>query len=68
MAQPTEKAQGIDDFLTDTFGVDRKASIQADKCAWCKDDATEFRNEISRQEYRISGFCQKCQDDTFGVD
>lgn len=37
-------------------------------CAWCKKPLTEFRNEISRREYRISGFCQTCQDKTFGTD
>lgn len=28
----------------------------------------DFRNEISRREYRISGLCQKCQDQVFGKD
>lgn len=68
MAQPSEKAQQIDDALTDIFGIDRKGSIEADKCSWCGKPATEFRNEISRQEFSISGFCQQCQDDTFGKD
>jgi hypothetical protein len=40
---------------------------------WCQepidiDTETEFRNEISKKEHLISGFCQKCQDDTFGAD
>lgn len=26
----------------------------------------EFRDELSRREYKISGMCQKCQDDFFG--
>jgi hypothetical protein len=30
--------------------------------------ATEFRNEKSVREYGISGLCQSCQDETFGVD
>ena len=68
MAEPTEKAQGIDDFLTEVLGVDRKGAIHSDTCSWCKGTAAEFRNDISRQEYRISGFCQKCHDDTFGAD
>lgn len=68
MAEPSKKAPEIDKALTDIFGIDRKSSIQSDKCSWCKKDATEFRNEISRQEYRISGFCQECQDKTFGKD
>lgn len=26
----------------------------------------EFRDESSRDEFKISGLCQKCQDKTFG--
>lgn len=39
-------------------------------CAWCGDKVNvhEMRNAKSQSEYRISGMCQKCQDDTFGVD
>lgn len=33
------------------------------QCTWCKGEAREFRNEISKKEYSISGFCQKCQDE-----
>jgi uncharacterized CHY-type Zn-finger protein len=29
---------------------------------------TEFKNELSRKEFQISGMCQKCQDDFFGKD
>ena len=68
MAIPTDKAPAIDEFITKTFGIDRKKSIQSDTCSWCKGPAVEFRNEISKQEYTISGFCQKCQDNTFGPD
>lgn len=68
MAEPSIKSEGIEEFLTEVTGVDRRAQIRADKCTWCKGEAREFRNNISRREYEISGFCQKCQDDTFGVD
>lgn len=30
------------------------------------DDPSSFRDDLSRKEFGISGFCQKCQDDTFG--
>lgn len=39
-------------------------------CSWCKkeiDLLNEFKDALSKKEYSISGFCQKCQDDTFGV-
>ena len=68
MAEPTTKTPELDALIKDILGIDRVESIQSDKCAWCKEPATEFRNEISRKEYTISGFCQKCQDKTFGVD
>lgn len=32
----------------------------------CGGPATEFRDELSRQEYGISRLCQKCQDGIFG--
>lgn len=44
----------------------RSAAIAACKCAWCGEDARTFKDEISGKEYLISGFCQSCQDKTFG--
>ena len=41
------------------------------KCPFCGkkiDVETEFRNEISKKEFGISGLCQDCQDEMFGVD
>ncbi len=35
------------------------------KCAWCGEDASEFKDELSKKEFGISGMCQTCQDDTF---
>lgn len=50
----------------------RREAIATATCALkplgCGGPATEFRNEISRREYGISGLCQKCQDDVFGLD
>jgi|TARA_R100000482_G_C5045091_1_gene110111 hypothetical protein len=37
------------------------------KCPTCRRDVGEFRDEISAKEYLISGMCQPCQDDVFGV-
>ena len=36
------------------------------KCGSEKVKEEDFRNEISRREYKISFFCQKCQDEFFG--
>ena len=38
-------------------------------CSDCgrKVDMDSFRDELSKKEYSLSGFCQKCQDNFFGV-
>ena len=40
------------------------------KCVFCSEhiNLDSFRNDISKREYKISGQCQKCQDDLFGID
>ena len=70
MAIPTDKSPEIDNVIKDILGIDRVKSIQSDKCVFGDPphDATEFRNEISRREYRISGMCQDCQDSVYGKD
>lgn len=37
-------------------------------CPFCnrKVERDDFRDAISAKEYRISGLCQECQDNTFG--
>lgn len=70
MATPTNKAPEIDAVIKDVLGINRVESIQSDKCVFGTPphDAKEFRNEISRKEYTISGMCQECQDLIFGED
>lgn len=64
MAIPSPKAPEIESMLERVFG--RTTAIRADKCvrepAGCGQPATEFRDEVSRTEYTISGLCQRCQD------
>ena len=45
-------------------------SVEAGKCPFCKlhVNAKDFKNEISKKEFGISGLCQKCQDEFFGSD
>lgn len=43
--------------------VDR---VQKGLCPFCNKPPGSFRDELSLKEYRISGLCQKCQDDFFG--
>lgn len=40
-------------------------------CPFCRkeiDVENEFRNKLSVKEFTISGLCQQCQDEVFGVD
>ena len=69
MAEPSKKSSGVEAMIDamNPFGRKRVDSIKQDICAWCGKPATEFRDELSRKEYTISGFCQECQDKTFGV-
>jgi len=43
--------------------------IQKDQCPFCDKNITEsdFRDELSKREFSISGLCQDCQDKAFGV-
>lgn len=68
MADPSEKSHEMGMFLEGLTG--RTSAINDDKCIappyGCGGPATEFRDELSAREYRISGMCQKCQDRFFG--
>jgi len=45
----------------------KKYKIKEGYCPFCKQKVEEkdFRDENSRTEYKISGLCQKCQDEVF---
>ena len=53
-------------------GLSEHVSLfQAGQCPFCRkilNLMTEFRDELSRKEYRLSGLCQDCQDETFNAD
>ena len=40
--------------------------IKKGMCPFCNNKISEFRDELSRKEYGISGLCQSCQDKVFG--
>ncbi len=66
--EPTKKSSEMEQFLNNTFG--RTDAIVADKCVpppmGCGQPATNFKDQLSEKEYRISGLCQNCQDSIFG--
>ena len=65
MAEPSYKAPPLEHMLEQMFG--RTTAITSDTCVFCKKDATEFRDPLSRKEFTISGLCQDCQDEVFGT-
>jgi hypothetical protein len=66
MAEPSKKSEEITQFLQKTFN--RTESIKSDICVSCGKQATQFRNDLSKREYTISGLCQSCQDSVFDLD
>ena len=60
----------LEQFKEDTamklFGRSRSLAIAGGGCVKCGEVATDFRDELSRKEYGISGICQGCQDEIFG--
>ena len=71
--EPTYKAPQIDALLSEIIfnGKDRATCVREGTCVTCDEAqgliATSFRDDVSRKEYSISGMCQSCQDDVFGV-
>ena len=45
-----------------------KENIENNKCPMCGKEIKEgdFKDQLSKKEYSISGLCQSCQDKTFG--
>ena len=43
-------------------------AVEEKKCPLCVKDIKmeDFKDKISKVEYKISGICQKCQDNIFG--
>ena len=66
MATPSKKSPAIENLLTNILGTSRTETIRENKCVICGCDATEFKDDLSRRGYAISGMCQQCQDRVFG--
>ncbi len=57
----------LDDILTSIFPKEA-ARREAGLCPFCIEPVSkdsEFRDELSRKEFAISGLCQNCQDGFF---
>jgi len=62
-----EKNPVIDTLLTSLSGKNRYEIVKAGLCMTCEGQASFFRDAVSEDEYRISGMCQCCQDNFFGI-
>ena len=56
----------MNDAIKVLFGIDINASVSEKTCVLCKEPVIEFRDELSKKEFEISGICQICQDGVFG--
>jgi len=67
--EPSKKSPQIEQFLEKNFG--RTTAITTNTCVsspiGCGKPITPFRDALSEKEYKISGLCQNCQDEIFGV-
>jgi uncharacterized CHY-type Zn-finger protein len=52
------------------FGRTREEALHDNVCVKCGETAFTFRDALSMREYRITAFCQSCQDKFYeqGVD
>lgn len=53
--------------LVPTYARDKAAGF-CNTAFGCGQPVTEFRDDLSRTEFGISGLCQTCQDFMFGSD
>jgi|TARA_Y100000034_G_scaffold56693_1_gene69369 hypothetical protein len=67
------KSEKLNEFLDkksqEMFGNKRSEAIEKASCVFCNkniDTDTEFKDELSAKEFKISGLCQKCQNSIFG--
>jgi len=63
--KPTIKAFPLNKLMSEMQGKDRVSTIEANKCMTCDGTATSFKDDLSINEYKISGMCQSCQDGVF---
>lgn len=47
------------------YARSRRLSLNEGICVKCGRLANNFKDEISKKEYALSGFCQECQDQIF---
>ena len=67
--EKSEQIKKLLDFLSMEIGtsnISRTTAKSQSKCCKCGGDASVFKDELSKREYKLTGWCQTCQDDFFG--
>ena len=55
----------IDQNATAIYGRPTSGALALGICVSCAEDASSFHSEIAKREYKISGLCERCQDEIF---
>lgn len=57
----------MNEKIIGTLFPEKLKLVKEGKCPFCKTvvNDEDFRDELSRREFKISGLCQKCQDSVF---
>lgn len=55
----------LDKLTISLYGRAWSESIATDICVSCGGEATVFTDDLSPEEYRITGLCQQCQNKTY---
>ena len=61
-----ERDPKLQEFIDNLFPKEAER-IKEGKCPFCGEtiNMDDFKDDLSRREFEISGMCQKCQDDFF---
>ena len=63
-----ELEQLKEDICMESFGRSRSLALAAGQCVKCGTYDLNFRDEPSQREYKLTVWCQSCQDEFFGVE
>ena len=68
MERTKELQNFLDGFAKKAFGISQTEAKEKKVCPFCHKpiNMEDFKDPLSIKEFRMSGLCQKCQDDTFG--
>ena len=64
----TELEQLKEDVAMGSVGRSRQLAVAAGQCVKCGTVDLNFRDEPSAREYKLTAWCQSCQDEFFGVE